>query len=141
MIWGNFNTHWAFPLTVFALISQCGLATSRAENASHAVMGYIDGVMASPGGGIAVYGWACSQGSTQSIAVDLNVNGPDGSGIYIGRYTANLPSEPAVAQTCQSTGTAYRFLIPLGGTLSQHSGQSIYVYGIPSESGFPKAAL
>jgi predicted GH43/DUF377 family glycosyl hydrolase len=141
MIWDYFNRHWASRLMVFALISQCGLPTSRGENADHAIMGYIDGVMASSGGSIALHGWACSQGSAQSIAVDLYVNGPAGSGVYIGRYTANLSSEPAVAQSCQSTGTAYRFLIPLGGILSQHSGQSIYVYGTSTDSALPNAPL
>lgn len=141
MIWDYFNRHWALRLIVFALTSQCGLTTSPGGTTNHAVTGYIDGVMASSGGSIALHGWACSQGSTQSIAVDLYVNGPAGSGIHIGRYTANLPSEPAVAKTCQSTGTAYRFLIPLDGILSQHSGQSIYVYGTSTDSALPNAPL
>jgi hypothetical protein len=54
--------------------------------------------------------------------VDLCLNGPVGSGIGINRFSANNPSEAAVAQACQSTETPYRFIISLTSLIGQCQG-------------------
>jgi len=55
--------------------------------------------------------------SVQSIPVDLYLNGPAGSGIGMGPTTSE-----AVAQACQSTGTAYRFVSPLASLIGKCQG-------------------
>lgn len=118
----------------------------------HPVMGNVDGVVGgtveyapAPHGrtsipvGITnttINGWACSYGVTNPISVDLYLNAPAGGSYYtyLGRTLANLPSEAAVAQSCGTAGTAYRFSIPV--TTSQFEGDQIYVYGIsPNDLG------
>jgi hypothetical protein len=104
------------------------------------VTGNIDGAptAASP----SVGGWACSTGLTQSITVEMFVGGPSGGGgTLIGSYTANQPSEPAVATSCHTSGANYRFSIPLAtATRSQDAGEPIYMYGV-SPVGNSNAAL
>lgn len=93
------------------------------------VLGNIDGAptTANP----TIGGWACSSGLTQSIDVQLFVGGPSGGGgTRIGTYTANQPSESAVATSCGAAGANYRFSIPLAAaTDSQYAGSAIYIYG------------
>ena len=94
------------------------------------VLGTIDGLDSS-GANTSIVGWACGKGLTTSIYVDLYLNGPSGTGQFFGRFVANQSSEPAVAQACGSTGTNYRFSIPLSpSVLQSNHGQGVYVHGI-----------
>jgi YD repeat-containing protein len=95
------------------------------------IVGNIDGLSVDGVGDYVLNGWACSTGDKSSIPVHMYLGGAAGTGQFIGSYTAALPSEPAVATSCQAGGAAYRFSIPLPMTLrSAHSGKSIYVHGI-----------
>ena len=95
------------------------------------VTGTIDGVAIDGSGNAGITGWACSTGLAQSISVDLYLGGPNGSGTYIGRYSADQSSEPAVASACAVSSGSYRYDIPLSTTTrTQYVNQPIYVYGI-----------
>jgi YD repeat-containing protein len=106
------------------------------------ITGTIDGLHFDGDGSASVVGWACSAGLPQSINVDLYVGGQAGTGTGIGRYTANLSSEAAVASACNVSSGSYRFAIPLSASLrSQYVGQTIYIHGIsPVGSGNPLIA-
>ncbi|URL56877.1 DUF4157 domain-containing protein [Luteibacter flocculans] len=91
------------------------------------IAGNIDGVSSD---GI-ISGWACSTYLPQSIPVDLYLGGPYGTGTGIGRFTANVASEPAVAAACNVSGGSYRFSIPLTSAQRvQFGGKTIYLHGI-----------
>lgn len=95
------------------------------------ITGYIDGVYIDGSGNANIRGWACSTGLAESVSADLYLGGPAGSGTFIGRYTANQSSEPAVASACDVSSGSYRYSIPLSTTIrSQYVGQTIYVHGI-----------
>jgi YD repeat-containing protein len=105
-----------------------GTLVARVVGNTSEVIGNIDGVStaATP----TVDGWACSTGIAGSIGVELFVGGPSGQGTRIATVTANKPSEGAIAAQCQTSGTAYRFSIPLDtGTRGQYGGKAIYMYG------------
>ncbi len=95
--------------------------------ADHTTIGMVDGISADQ---TKIMGWTCSSLVATSAQVNVYVKGPAGSGIYIGQYPANLPSEAAVNQACQGGGSNYRFEIPLPSSLAQFAGQPIYIYGI-----------
>ena len=101
------------------------------------ITGNIDGVSIDGSGNATIVGWACSTNLAQSIDVDLYIGGPYGNGgIGIGRYVANVTSEPAVATACDVTTGSYRFSIPLtSAQRTQYVGQLIYVYGISPVGG------
>ncbi|KRA75795.1 hypothetical protein ASD78_07455 [Lysobacter sp. Root667] len=101
------------------------------------VIGNIDDISFDTANGYRLIGWACSTARDQSIEVDLFAGGAYGTGSFVGRYTADQASEPAVATACQAQGTQYRFLIPLTPAMRQaHSNQKIYMYGLsPVNSG------
>ncbi|HEY4487721.1 MAG TPA: peptidoglycan-binding protein, partial [Candidatus Paceibacterota bacterium] len=90
--------------------------------------GSIDDVTKS-GTTYSVVGWACQKTNPASVNVHLYVGGiPPAGGIFIGSYLANRASESAIATACQSTGTTYRYSIPLAATtLQQHAGKLIYL--------------
>jgi hypothetical protein len=116
------------------------LLTFQAHADTGTVLGAVDGLAAS-GANTSIFGWACGKGLPTSIYVDLYLNGPGGTGQFIGRFLANQSSEPAVAQACSSTGTNYRFSIPLSPSVLQSDhGQTIYVHGI-SPTGLPNDLL
>jgi YD repeat-containing protein len=101
------------------------------EEVNSQIVGNIDGITIDASGNAVLTGWACSTNLAQSINVDLYVGGPAGSGTGIGRYTANLPSESAVATQCKVSSGNYRFQIPITAAMrSQYVGQAIYVHGI-----------
>ena len=78
-----------------------------------------------------VYGWACAKTYAASVDVWVYVGGPAGTGTWLGGGTANLDSEPGVAAACNSSGSHYRFSIPIPHTMTQnYGGQAIYVHGI-----------
>ena len=95
------------------------------------VIGRVDDLRLDADGGQQLIGWACSTGRDASIDVQLYAGGPAGTGTWIGSYTANQPSEPAIASTCQAYGTAYRFVIPITAQIKQaYANQKLYVHGI-----------
>jgi YD repeat-containing protein len=95
------------------------------------IIGNIDGLNVDAVGDYTLRGWACSTGDNLPVSVHLYVGGAAGTGQFIGAYTANSVSEPAVAASCRADGAAYRFDIPVQMTLrSVHAGKGIYVHGI-----------
>lgn len=111
-------------LFVFALHVPSALAAQ--------VIGYVDGSYFDAYGNPIVSGWACATGIASSIQVDLYVNQGYPSGQFVGRFAANRPSEPALASICGSSGSSYRFAIPVPGVTA---GVLIYVYGISPVGG------
>lgn len=113
----------------------CGPWSATATVVVTYITGTIDGVTVDFGGtgtGAAdINGWACSTGMNQSVNVEVFVGGASGAGgTRIATATANMTSEPAVAQACDAAGTNYRFAIPLSDTVrQQYQGQPIYMYG------------
>jgi hypothetical protein len=94
-------------------------------------MGYVDGFFKDPAGNFLVKGWVCIKGDTQSIAVHVYANGPYPSGQVITTGIANESSEPAVADACGTSGSSYRFLVPISPALQdQFSGAPLYVHAI-----------
>ncbi|WP_158543321.1 hypothetical protein [Dyella psychrodurans] len=103
----------------------------RNERYESAIRGQIDGVAIDSNDNAVLHGWACSSGLTQSIQVHMYLGGPAGRGTFIGGYSANQASEPAVASECRVSSGSFRFSIPLSATVrSDHVDEKIYVYGI-----------
>jgi hypothetical protein len=104
------------------------------------VMGVVDGVYLN-GGQSRLSGWACAVGWPSSIPVHVYRGGAAGSGgTFLTAAMASVASEPGVAAACQSTGSAYRFSIPLDSWSSQHHGETLWVHGI-SPFGRPNNAI
>lgn len=79
----------------------------------------------------AIVGWACSAGLRRSIDLHMYAGGPAGSGVIAAITSANLASEPAVAGACSSSGSNYRFSIPITEELIRaHGGKPFYIHGI-----------
>ena len=98
------------------------------------VRGHIDSVSDSG----TVSGWACYTGWSGSIDVHVYVGGAAGDGgINVAALTANEASEPAVAEICESSGTAHRFHASIhADDVAAHHGQPVFVHGIsPVENG------
>ncbi|WP_146745338.1 hypothetical protein [Dyella jiangningensis] len=106
---------------------EIGLAFKESTNP---VIGAID----KPRGAL-ITGWACNSGISTSISVDLYVGGlAGGGGVAVGRYPANLASDPSVSTSCQVGSSAFNFKIVVPANIRhQYRGQPFYVYGI---SGF-----
>lgn len=124
--WGQWSL-WGGLLQLSPIANSSYLNFSSITNQ---VIGWIDGAF----GGASPYfaGWACSIGMTQSIQIAIYLGDSSGQPtIGLGWATANQASEPQVSSSCGSTGTAYRFSIPLSAAqISQYAGQSIFVYAI-----------
>ena len=67
--------------------------------------------------------------SSPSHSVDVYFCGPRGvsQSQFIGSWSSNALLESAVAQSCQTTGTHYRFHIPV--SKYAFKSQPIYIYG------------
>lgn len=79
----------------------------------------------------AIVGWACSAGLRRSIDLHMYAGGPAGSGTIAAITSANLASEPAVAGACSSSGSNYRFSIPITEELIRaQGGKPFYIHGI-----------
>lgn len=112
-------------------ISALTASICHAQSASQ-IIGVVDGFNSAG----SLVGWACSTGLNQSISVHVYVGGPAGSGTAVGAYSADQPSEPAVAAACSASGTNYRFSIPITAAIhQQHAGKAIYVHGISPVGG------
>ncbi|MBB3344728.1 RHS repeat-associated core domain-containing protein [Luteimonas sp. RC10] len=100
------------------------------------IRGVIDGVAGSESAGYVVRGWACASYYDAPIPVHMYLGGPAGAGIGFSGYIADLPSDPGVAEACESQGTAHRFNIPITTAMrQQHGGKTIYVHGISPVGG------
>lgn len=78
----------------------------------------------------AIVGWACSAGLSRSIDVHMYAGGPAGSGTIAAIASANLASEPGVASACSSSGSNYRFSIPVTEDLIRsQGGKPFYIHG------------
>jgi hypothetical protein len=101
------------------------------------IRGYIDGAPYD-GNQVGLSGWACAGGIAQSVGVHVYAGGPAGSGTWLTAGTANLWSEPAVAQACNVGWGAYRYAIPVAfgpEAMMQLGGQKLYVHGISPVGG------
>jgi hypothetical protein len=128
-----------FSLVVFGLVAFISPQQSHAIGYGE-VLGVIDGVYFQNGGYV-VSGWACRLGTPGSIDVHMYLGGDAGSGTFGTAVTANMPSEPAVAAACLTTGSNFRFAIPLTGQLlAAFGGKSIYIHGI-SANGTPNYTI
>ncbi|MBB3823460.1 RHS repeat-associated protein [Xanthomonas arboricola] len=83
-----------------------------------------------------IVGWACSTRLRQSIEVHMYAGGPAGSGTMVASAGANLASEPGVASACSSTGSNYRFSIPVTDELIRgYGGKPFYIHGLSPVGG------
>jgi hypothetical protein len=95
-----------------------------------AITGNIDGIVLS-GMQYYVTGWACAKTYAGSIDVHVYLGGPAGTGTFAFGGTANQANEPGVTSACNSTGTHYRFSLPIPPAITQeYGGKFIYVHGI-----------
>jgi hypothetical protein len=106
------------------------LFTQNYAHAATQAYGYND-AFALSGGKYVVGGWACILGQSTPIDVAIYAGNPASGGTLIGTYLANQPSSTAIASGCKSTGSAYRFSVPLpASALLPYAGKSIYVVGL-----------
>jgi YD repeat-containing protein len=101
---------------------------AAAENVHETLLGFVAGVTES-GLTATLNGWACSQGSTNAVPVEVFIGGPAGSGISMGApVVANKPSSTSDTTACGTGGTAYGFAIVIPeATRLDHAGDPIYV--------------
>jgi RHS repeat-associated protein len=100
-------------------------------SAQAGVIGVVDGVSSDASYPYLLRGWTCSTGQTASLDVQVYANGPVGTGTLVGVFKAGSGSEPAVATSCLTSATSYRYNIPLTTAIrKQYAGQAIYVYGV-----------
>ncbi len=86
---------------------------AMAENVHETLFGLVSGV--TENGVVATLnGWACSQGSTAAVPVEVFVGGPPGTGTSMGTPTlADKPSSATATAACGTAGTAYGFAITI----------------------------
>jgi hypothetical protein len=128
-------------LVASILCSAAVLAQAPARHPGR-IVGNIDGI-SRDGDHFFISGWACQQGQTKSIAVQLfadrTTNGQTKPTPILAE-TANLPSEPAVAQACQDRdGGRHRFIIVLPYGYGPDS--KLYVHGLRVVDGVPNDLL
>ena len=105
------------------------------------MVGNVDGITYDTTGLPIVSGWACDRGITTSVSVAVYAGGPAGTGTLIGTITANSASEAAIATSCGTTGTAYRWSMSLGSAQAALGGQAIYAYGVSAQNGGAQTLL
>ena len=134
--WGKRNDHYCCATARLGCASAPPTSPSNqpASTLGHDVVGLIDGIE-NVAGKTLLGGWACDVGSTASIKIDLYANGQAGSGQNLGRYMANLSSEPAIATICETQGAAYRFQIDLGPYSAAFANAPLYVHGVSTSGG------
>lgn len=95
------------------------------------ITGYIDGIVEN-GGQYYLTGWACAKTYPGSIEVVVYAGGPSGVGGTLAfGGTANMTSEPAIAEACDSSGSHHRFMLQFPpSVIQQYRGQPVYVHGI-----------
>ncbi|MBO9748786.1 hypothetical protein J7431_16420 [Xanthomonas phaseoli pv. dieffenbachiae] len=136
--WGNVGPG-TYTITAVATDNNGNTGNSQAVSVSitqSVIRGSIDGLSRVGDGSYKILGWACSSGWAPSIGVHLYAGGEWQSGTFIVAATSNLASEPAVASACQTSGSAYRFAIPISDTVrASHPEQAIFIYGLSPVGG------
>jgi len=131
------------PAAVLVVLVGCLLFPNVAHAAGN-VVGHIDGVRL-VGGQYQLSGWACQQGVSDSIDIQVFANAsafdaPKGTFVLSG--VANLPNEPAVAQACRDQDGRHRFQVALPSQiLATYQGRPLYVHGIRKQDGVANALL
>lgn len=80
-----------------------------------------------------IRGWACSSGISAPIDVHVYLGAAAGSAgaVMVGGYRAGDASEPGVAAACGTTGSTFRFNIPIQPTWKRdYASKRVYVHGI-----------
>lgn len=122
--WGLIERVRTRPATLVGIVADVPKTQPRATN------GHIEG-MKSIGTSYVVEGWACAVGSPSSIQVQAFLGGPSETGTQLGVTTANKTSEPQIATLCKSTGSAYRYSVPISQTQrTNFAGKPIFIYGL-----------
>jgi hypothetical protein len=89
------------------------------------VVGNIGGIIRQ-GSDYYLSGWACAKTFEQSIDVHFYTGGS-----FLFAASANFPSEAAVAEQCQASGSNYRYWVQIPPwVMEQHHGEPISAYGI-----------
>ncbi|MGH8087942.1 MAG: Ig-like domain-containing protein, partial [Stenotrophomonas sp.] len=124
----------SYQITGVATDNNGKTATSAAVSAVVAqsvIRGTLEGVTQAADGTYYLTGWACSSGRATPIAVHIYGGGAAGTGQGLGAAQANEASEPAIAATCQTGATNYRFRFALTDALRQSNANALlYVHGI-----------
>jgi len=96
----------------------------------YAPQGYLDGVTCTQ-----TWGWTCDRDDySRPLSVHFNVDGPSGSGAFIGSTVANQ-YRPDVAGACGGT-TIHGFALPTSPLLEDGRAHTVYAYAIdPSGAG------
>lgn len=105
------------------------------------IHGYIDGFQDLGENGLILNGWACAKTVNSSIAVHVYVNDAAGKGQFAKAGVANLNSEPAVSQQCQTQFQQHRFSIPFTKDEAiRYANSSVWIHGI-SPLGLPNLTI
>ena len=139
---GNFS--WAIPNNLPAKIYHLNFTATNTRGIKSSLLvtvnlttptvtGYIDSIVSRGDGSYSVLGWACATYLNQPIDIHLYLGGQagsTGSSFYVSGK-ANLPSEPAVAAACNTTGTNHRFNLRLGADgITAYGGRPFAIHGI-----------
>ena len=131
------NAHHIILLgCVFAMLASQEAAAQNAKPGR--IVGHIDGI-SQDADHYFLLGWACQQEQSKSIAVQLfaerAANGPSKQGPLFAE-TANLFSEPGVAQACRDSGGGkHRFIVVL--PYGYGPGSNLSIHGIRVVDGVP----
>jgi hypothetical protein len=102
-------------------------------------LGYVDRISALPPL-LSVDGWACLQGMSSSVNVQVFAGDPSVSGVLIGQGVANSNSEGAVANRCSVSSGQFRFNIPITSSLVlKYAGQPVYVREVSTRTNLPQS--
>jgi len=144
------ETAFSFPLTsraafIVGLFFLVLVPSSAAQAGVGHIIGNIDGI-SYDGEQTYISGWACQQGQSASITVQVFTDGSTGDPdkrILVVPAWANLENEPAVDKVCHDAeGGAHRFLILMPPDLFAHgSDRKLYVHGIRIVEGVSNDAI
>ncbi|WP_269531858.1 Ig-like domain-containing protein [Chitinimonas sp. BJYL2] len=99
------------------------------------VIGSVDGIFNNAQGEPILYGWACEKKDERPVSLHLYVNSgwPDGSILAVAE--ANLAGEAAIATSCGTTRSAFRWNFNLAPFRADHGGSALYVHGLSLNGG------
>jgi hypothetical protein len=101
-------------------------------SASGQIIGKVEGPVLDSEGKEFIQGWACVVGLSKSISVQVFRGGTaTDSGVPLGFYAANAPSDAETSRLCEDSGVNHGFSIPVSSSLRiEHPGQRLYIYGV-----------
>jgi hypothetical protein len=126
--------HWGRSSSHFCCLRAglgCSVATTPktpSELRRGDVVGVIDSVERE-GTSIVVKGWSCQQTHSDPIFIHLYAGDPQGSGEFLGSFRADQEREPAVQESCQSSGQKHGFIARIS-PVEGVAGQRIYGFGV-----------